>query len=453
MVGDPGARVPREAERRLQLGAAGEDRRRGAPRQRQARRHVAARAAQQHRAPVGDPDHRVVGAGADRPVVEQDLVGDPGEPRLRVAVLERDRLVGDVARGHHERHAEVGEQQVVQRRVGEHQPELARARGDGRRDRRAVPPRREHDRPLARAQQPQRLVAQLDEARRGRDVPDHQRERLLLAVLARAQRRHRPLVRGHAGEVEAAEALEREHAALAQAALRRLQRGPQPRAAVRAGDRLRVEAPVAGVGVLGAAGGAHAEAGHRRVRPVVGDAAHDREARAAVGAVQERVAEAPVGRVEQLAQAVLAGGDVGGDERGRGPAARGLDDLEAGRRQRLDGLREHPLDDRQRRRVVAQAGEERRDALRRPLHLHQHAALVVEHEPVERQLAGEPVHERPEADPLHHALHPRAGADHPTSSRSTWYALAWASWIRGMCWERVITTWSARPPAAISPPS
>ena len=56
--------------------------------------------------------------------------------------------------GHHERHADVGEQQVVQRRVREHHAELARARRDGRpRRRRAGPPRREHDRPLARAQQ------------------------------------------------------------------------------------------------------------------------------------------------------------------------------------------------------------------------------------------------------------------------------------------------------------
>ena len=50
--------------------------------------------------------------------------------------------------------------------------------------------------------------------------------------------------------------------------------------------------------VLAPARGAHRERGHRRQRPVVGDAAHDREARAAVRAVDERVAVAPVAGVE-----------------------------------------------------------------------------------------------------------------------------------------------------------
>ena len=231
-----------------------------------------------------------------------------------------------------------------------------------------------------------------------------------------------------------------------------VQRGP----AVGAGDRLGVEAAVGRVGVLGPAGVAHGEAGHRRVRPVVRDAAHDREARAAVGAVQERVAVAAVGRVEQLGEAVVARRHVGGDERGGPPAARGLDDLEAARRPRGATASAST------RSTTASGGASARSRARNAstrsglaLHLHQHAALVVEHEPVERQLARQPVHERPEADALHHALDPRARADraHPTSSRSTWYALAWASWIRGMCWERVTTTWSARAPAAISPPS
>ena len=70
---------------------------------------------------------------------------------------------------------------------------------------------------------------------------------------------------------------------------------------------------------------------------------------------------------------------------------------------------------------------------------------VVEHEPGERELPGEPVDIGTEPDALHGAGHPhpqpRAGDDvHPTSSSSAWYALAWASWIRGMCSERVTTT-------------
>ena len=197
------------------------------------------------------------------------------------------------------------------------------------------------------------------------------------------------------------------------------------------------------------------EAGHRRVRPVVGDAAHDREARAAVGAVEERVAVAPVGRVEQLAQAVVAGGDVGGDERGRTPAARGL----ARSRSRSPAASRRPR--RSTRSTTASGGASARSRARnastrrrRALHLDHHAALVVEHEarrapssPASRCTNGRKP--TPCTTPSTRAR----DADRQvssTSSRSTWYALAWASWIRGMCWERVTTTWSARPSAAIS---
>jgi len=55
---------------------------------------------------------------------------------------------------------------------------------------------------------------------------------------------------------------------------------------------------------------------------IVGQVLDDGEARTAVGAVRERVAVAAVGRLEQLAAAVVAGGDVGRDELvGEGSAA------------------------------------------------------------------------------------------------------------------------------------
>ena len=100
------------------------------------------------------------------------------------------------------------------------------------------------------------------------------------------------------------------------------------RPARRARVRLGVEAAVARVVVLGLAGGAHDEAGHRRPRAVVRDAGDDREARAAVRAVDERVAIPPIGRVEELREAGVAGRDVRGDRRVRAPGARALPDHE-----------------------------------------------------------------------------------------------------------------------------
>ena len=130
MVRDPRAVAARDAEGALELRPARQQRRR-LDGQREARGHVAARAAQHQRLgtqPAQRAHHRVVGARLDRAVVDEEQVGDAAQPRHRVVVAVGDRLVGDVAAGHHQRLAHVGQQQVVQRRVGQHHPEVRRAR-------------------------------------------------------------------------------------------------------------------------------------------------------------------------------------------------------------------------------------------------------------------------------------------------------------------------------------
>ena len=103
---------------------------------------------------------------------------------------------------------------MVQRRVGEHHAELARARRDRRRDARVGAARREHDRPRGRAERG--VIVERDQLARGRGVAHHQRERPVLAVLARAQPRDDVLVVGAAREVEAADALDRDDRAVEQ---------------------------------------------------------------------------------------------------------------------------------------------------------------------------------------------------------------------------------------------
>ena len=289
---------------------------------------------------------------------------------------------------------------MVQRGVREEEAELPAARRHRVRDRGAGPPRQQHDRTAGAGQQALgQLVHRAQVPGRGQ-VGHHHRERLVLAVLGRAQPGRRLLaVRVHR-QVIPAEPLDRQHLSLRQHPHRPGQRiiimpnarsgrlgpapagqpgwpraaggngQPEPRATRRAADRLGVEPAVGRVVVLGPARRAHGEAGHRGQRPVVRHVPDDAEPRPAVGAVDERVAEPPVRRVGQLAQAVRAGRGVRRDQ--RAAAARRVaghrlagNNGEPGPAVRRDGLRGHPLHLGQRGCVPGQRGQEILHALGR----------------------------------------------------------------------------------------
>ena len=355
----------------------------------------------------------------------------------------------------------------MERRVGQHHPEVGRGGCHGFRHRRLGPPARDHDRPLVALEQPLVGGRELHQFPRGLQRGRHQGEGPVLPVLARAQRRHGRLQVRPAGQVVAAEALDGHDRSGAQRFHRgreRLAAQPIPEAQTRpalgAGVRLGVKAPVGRILVLGAAALAHRERGHRGERPVVWNVPHDREARAAVGAVDERVAVAAVGGVEELQQALVAGRAVGGHARVRLAGATALPDLEPVRAGRLHGQGEHSLHLRQRRRLRREAPDEGVERRPLPLHLDQHPALVVQDEPGQPELTRQAVDVGPEAHALHHPLHAGAHATarahlpaRSISSLSTCHALACASWIRGMCSERVTTTWSASRSEATRPPS
>ena len=199
----------------------------------------------------------------------------------------------------------------MQRRVGQHHAEVGAARRDRRRDAaRPAAAGRRRSAARARAAAPPRPAPRSTSAPRRVDVGGHERERAVLAVLARAQRRDRRLVAAPARQVEAAEALDGDDPPRAQ----RRGGGPHRVGGARQARRRRRRAAPTGRSAGHAFGwawkrrsrgssysawhaGAHREAGHRRQRPVVRDAADDREARPAVRAVDERVAVAAVGRV------------------------------------------------------------------------------------------------------------------------------------------------------------
>ena len=374
-----------------------------------------------------------------------------GQALERVVVAVGDRLVGDVAAGHHERRARVGEQQVVQRRVGEHHAEVAERAGRPRRDRRrpagAARATIGRSRPSSSAASPSPSVDQRPRGRRGRRpsartaCPRGACARAARATAASSSARQarwkppRPLTAtiAPARSAAAAAATASPPARSRPVALRRSHaRGPHAGQAFgwawkrrSAGRRTRPAARA-----------------HRRSPAIVvsgrsyGHAAHDREARAAVRAVDERVAEAAVGGVEELGQAVVAGGRVGRDERG-GVAARGArDDREAGARPRgatsATATRSTPASG-------GASSRQRARGTRRPPAASPSASSITPRSSLQHPARrapssrGEPVHVGAEADALHDALDARraprrrapataARASPPasTSSRSTW---------------------------------
>ena len=270
------------------------------------------------------------------------------------------------------------------------------------------------------------VVADLGQLPGRGQVGGHDRERLVLAVLARPQRGDGLLAGGVGGQVVAAQALDGEDAAAAEEFGGGLERvlalavQVQPGAAGRAADRLGVEAAVGGVVVLGRAPLAHGERRHRGQRPVVGHVADDGEPGPAVGAVDERVLVAPVGRVGQLAQAVGAGGGVGGHQGAAQPGlgvAGGDDEFRFRRATRRDGGGGDPLDPGQRGRVPFQPAQELADRGGRPLDLGEYPVEVVADQSGQAQAGRQGVDERAEADPLDHPLDPDRCPDrvHETS--------------------------------------
>ena len=217
------------------------------------------------------------------------------------------------------------------------------------------------------------------------------------------------MVRRVAGDVEPAEPLQRDDLPATQATDDLFHRHRETRPARRARRRLRVEASIVGVVVLALAGGAHRERGHRRLRPVVGEAPRDREARPAMRAVEKGVTVPAVPGVEALGEARQARGRVRADARRHPCGLRARADVEGA----LAGGSWHAqdaevVDARERRELGAEGMQE---ALGRvPLDLEEDACVVVVHPPREAVPIREAEHERAKPDTLDEPGHAHANA-------------------------------------------
>ena len=189
--------------------------------------------------------------------------------------------------------------------------------------------------------------------------------------------------------------------------------------AVKAGIGLRMKAPVKRVAILCGALGAHGKAIHRRGRSVIRQRPDDGKARPAVGAVDKGVVIASVGGVEQFAQAVVTGGDIGGDERRvhglilrrydtKGLLIVGIPSVG------LQVCNSDMLNAGRGRRVLRQRGDKAVECLDRSMRLDVHAIARVEHPAANAMRHSLAIHKWPHANALHNARHVNMHMPHAT---------------------------------------
>lgn len=87
------------------------------------RRRIASRTSQHEFAPADDSCHRVVERPHDRPVMNQEYLGNSRKTAQRVALIDNDWLVRNIAARRYDRKAEFAHQKMMQWRVGEHHAE------------------------------------------------------------------------------------------------------------------------------------------------------------------------------------------------------------------------------------------------------------------------------------------------------------------------------------------
>ncbi len=204
-------RVPRgEAEGVLQVAPAGEDGNGKRVRSRHRTGNVAAAAAQHGRPAGDDARDRVVAGRFDLAVVDEQDIGNRAQTRESAGIRGHDRVTRQVAGGHHQRAVRVREQEVMERRVGQQQPDPGVARRDLRGNSRGLPQLRDDDGPLRRREEPLLFGPEARQSARGLEIAHHDREGLFVAPLALPQPRDRQRRSRVASQMKPAEPLDRD---------------------------------------------------------------------------------------------------------------------------------------------------------------------------------------------------------------------------------------------------
>ncbi len=359
--------------------------------------------------------------------MDKQRVGQGGQAVKRLGIVTRNRLITQIARGHHQR--PISHQEVMQGRVGQHDPEERIARSHTRSKRSwsrwLSPPAQQYDRPGPADQEAFLGRVDLDVTASQVQGRDHEREGLVHSPLSLSKPRDSLVVRRVASQVEASQPLDSDDPPVGQNRLGKVEglfalrpvagvgwpkggfRGPhrrhkpQARAAQRTSVRLRVEPAVGGVVIFGFAGRTHGKYGHRSPWAVVGQVAQNRESRTAIRAVEKRIAIAAIGRIEKLPNTLVASGDVRSDG-GASSIVAAFDDDKAPLFDGSEILSQERIDDRERRRLIPQRVLKGLDGFAQSLDLDEDTGRLVAHQPSQTEALRESVDEWTEADSLNH---------------------------------------------------
>ena len=344
--------------------------------------------------------------------MQQEAVRDSPQRLHRLFVVLLDRRVGEIGAGHDKHVDVVPEQQHMQRRIGQHHPDVPVLTEMLI----SVTTFPQQDDRFAGAGENSLLRCgdQTDFPRRFR-IAAHDGKGFFVALLPPTQLRGDGGLVTAAGQMEAAEAFYRDDFPGFQGSSRELNgialyRVPRRvqighfRPAHRAAVRLCVIAAVFDVVIFFFTVRAHREGLHGSFRPVVGHVLDDRKARPAVGAVDKGIAISPVGRIAEFPKAVCADRDIRRDEGVPLILPLTADDGK--------GLKAFPrdlpacdgFDHRKRRRLSGQSCEEPADRLSLSFQLHGHPGGGVPNRPSQAVSTYQAVDERTKSYPLYNSF-------------------------------------------------
>ena len=152
----------------------------------------------------------------DLPVVDQEKIRNPLEPRQRLLILKGNGLVTSIPAGHHQITSELGTYEVVKRGVRKHNPKRVLAGRNLVGKNIPGPFFQNHNRTDRAGEKPFLLFVHKREPLGSGNIRRHDRKRPMLPVLSPTQPGHRLIVCSITGKMIAADPLDGQNAAILQ---------------------------------------------------------------------------------------------------------------------------------------------------------------------------------------------------------------------------------------------